>query len=441
MTIALQIFLAFGSVVVLLGLMTVVQLLARKHGISAELQRKLVHIGTGLYALALPWLFPDRWPVYMLVGLTLLVMFVLRLPKVSSTGIGSTLHGVDRQSYGDVFLAIAVGLCLFLADDQLYLYVLPIAVLTLADAAAALAGTTYGSRFFKVEDGQKSLEGCVVFFVVTLLLSMLCLMLMTTFDPLNIILLSLMVAGFGTLVEAVSWRGFDNLFLPLGILVFLASHGGREVQDLVALAALFAATLIGFRTISPIIGLTNHAGRVYVTTLFLLLAVTSFHNAMLPISAFIAHAWSRSINPGDSAFPDLDIVAGVVLLSLFWLTLGNATGWNAVSFYGITAMGLSMGFCGIALGVKPLPARILGAIGVILGLCLLRYISLNLNDGVRNWSGPMWGVVFINLSLISMTTLTMPHLFRRFRVTKLIATSLAVPLASYCISTNFGGML
>ncbi|MBB5723125.1 phytol kinase [Loktanella ponticola] len=441
MTIALQIFLAFGSVVVLLGLMTVVQRVARKHSISAELQRKLVHIGTGLYALTLPWLFPDRWPVYMLVGLTLLVMLVLRLPKVSSTGIGSTLHGVDRQSYGDMFLAIAVGLCLFLADDQLYLYVLPIAVLTLADAAAALAGTTYGSRFFKVEDGQKSLEGCVVFFAVTLVLSMLCLMVMTTFDPVNIILLSLMVAGFGTLVEAVSWRGFDNLFLPLGILVFLASHGGREVQDLVALAALFAATLIGFRTISPIIGLTNHAGRVYVTTVFLLLAVTSFHNAMLPISVFLAHAWSRTINPGDSAFPDLDIVAGVVLLSLFWLTLGNATGWNAVSFYGITAMGLSMGFCGIALGVKPLPARILGAIGVILGLCLLRYISLNLNDGVRNWSGPMWSVAFINLSLISMTTLTAPHLFRRFRVTKLIAMSLLTPLASYCISTNFEGLL
>jgi len=201
--------------------MGVVKRLARSFDLGAEMQRKLVHICTGLYALTLPWLFPDRWPIYMLLALTLGVMLCLRIPRIANAGIGSTLHGVERQSYGDIFLALAVGLCLFFAEDQLYLYVLPIAVLTLADAAAALAGTSYGKRFFRVEDGQKSLEGCVVFFGVTLLLAIICLMLMTPFAPINIILLALMVAGFGTLVEAVSWRGFDNLFLPLGILVFL----------------------------------------------------------------------------------------------------------------------------------------------------------------------------------------------------------------------------
>jgi len=439
-TIPIQVFIAFGSVAVLLTLMKIVQHVAREHAISAELQRKLIHIGTGLYALTLPWIFPDRWPVYMLVVVTFVVMLFLRLPKVSSTGIGATLHSVDRNSYGDMLLAAAVGLCLFFAEDQLYLYVLPIAILTLADAAAALAGTTYGSRFFRVEDGQKSLEGCVVFFVVALLLSMFCLMIMTPFAPVNIILLSLMVAGFGTLVEAVSWRGFDNLFLPLGILVFLASHGGRDVQDLIALAALFAATLIGFRAIAPVIGLTNHAGRVYVTTVFLLLAVTSFHNAMLPISVFLCHVWSKKLNPCDSAFPDLDIVAGVVLLSLFWLTLGNATGWNAVSFYGMTAMGLSLGFCCIALVKKPIVTRCFGIIGAILLLCFLRQISVIMNDDFRNWSGPMWGFTAASLAFVASATLTMPHGFTRFRVLKLTVVSLFVPVVSYGLLTNFGGV-
>lgn len=441
MTAAVQVALAIGSVCVLLALMAVVKKVADAHGFSAELQRKFVHVGTGLYALTLPWLFPDRWPVYMLVGVTLIVMLILRIPAVATVGIGSTLHGVDRRSYGDMLLAVAVGLCLFFAEDQLVLYVLPIAVLTLADAAAALAGTTYGQRFFRVEDGQKSLEGCVVFFAVTLVLSMGCLMAMTSYAPVNIILLSLMVAGFGTLVEAVSWRGFDNLFLPLGILVFLASHGDREVPELLSLAALFIATLIGFRAVAPIVGLTNHAGRVYVTTVFLLLAVTSFGNALLPISVFLAHAWSRAVNPDDSAYPDLDIVAAVVLLSLFWLTLGNATGWNAVSFYGMCAMGMSAGFCMIALATKPPMTRVIGGICVILALCLLRYLAVTLNDAARNWAGSMWGGIMVNLILISAMTINFSYLFKRFRVTLLTIGSTVVPLVMYFVQIDVGGLI
>lgn len=438
---ALQVGLAFGSVCVLLGLMAVVKKAAAANNLSAELQRKLVHVGTGLYALSLPWLFPDRWPVYMLVVLTIIVMLILRLPSVASAGIGSTLHGVDRRSYGDMLLAVAVGLCLFFAEDDMVLYVLPIAILTLADAAAALAGTTYGRRFFRVEDGQKSLEGCVVFFVTALLLSMICLMAMTPYLPINIILLSLMIAGFGTLVEAVSWRGFDNLFLPLGILVFLASHGERDIGELVSLTALFAATLVGFRAVAPLVGLTNHAGRVYVTTVFLLLAVTDFHNAILPISVFLAHAWSRAVNPDDSAYPDLDIVAAIVLLSLFWLTLGNATGWNAVSFYGMCAMGMSLGFCALALVPKPAFSRFFGLVCVVVALCALRYFSVTMNSGQRSWAGPMWTPIMVNLILILAMTFRFSYLFKRFRVTMLTIGSAIIPLAMYCVEIDLGGVL
>jgi phytol kinase len=76
-----QITLALTSVGVLLGLMALVRRAARSMQISAEVQRKLIHVGTGLYAILLPWLFPDRWPVYVLVGVTLVVMLVLRLPN------------------------------------------------------------------------------------------------------------------------------------------------------------------------------------------------------------------------------------------------------------------------------------------------------------------------------------------------------------------------
>ena len=38
------------------------------------------------------------------------------------------------------------------------LYVLPLAVLTLSDAAAALAGSSYGRMRYTIEEGQKSIK-------------------------------------------------------------------------------------------------------------------------------------------------------------------------------------------------------------------------------------------------------------------------------------------
>ncbi len=431
MSAPLQVIIAFGSVAVLLGLMQVVRQLATKWDINAELQRKLVHVGTGLYAMILPWLFTDRWPVYMLVGVTLLVMLVLRLPN---SRLGATLHGVERQSYGDLLLAISVGLCLFLAEDQLFLYVLPMAVLTLADAAAALTGSTYGTRIFRVEDGEKSIEGSVVFFIMTLLISIICLMLMTPFAPANIIVISLMVAAFGTLVEAVSWRGFDNFFLPIGLLIFLSVHAARPLGELVLLAVTFALSIIAFKTIAPKIGLTYHAARVYVTTVFLLLAVTAFQNAIAPILVLAAHAWSRGAAPSQSKYPDLDIVAGLAFVSFGWLALGNATGANAISFYGITALGMMTGLCAIALNTARAKVRILTLIAVGLTCVAVRALAIQLNPAPTYWNGPMWPLLIGCIAVMGITPLTIPHFFGHKRVTKIVILSLTIPLITYLIS-------
>ncbi|QCO55076.1 hypothetical protein EOK75_04335 [Pseudorhodobacter turbinis] len=426
-----QLMLALASVAVLLGLMGVVRQLAAKWQIGAEVQRKLIHIGTGLYALVLPWLFPERWPVYLLVGVTLGVMLVLRLPN---SRLGKTLHGVGRSSYGDLLLAISVGLCLFLAQDRLYLYVLPIAVLTLADAAAALAGSTYGTRFFKIEDGIKSIEGSVVFFFVTLLISILCLMVMTGLAPLNIIVLSVMVAGFGTLVEATSWRGFDNFFLPLGLLVFLSVHATSPLAELLTLAGIFAISIIIFRTVAPRIGLSKHAAHVYVITVFLLLAVTMVQNALLPILVLAAHAWARSAAPCGAKLPDLDVVAALALVSFGWLTLGTASGWNAVSFYGMTAMGMTLGLSALALTPKRPALRIAGLLAEAGAICLLYAGVISLNPDASNWNGAMWPVVLGCLFLAAAVPSFCPQWFLRARVGKLTLLALVIPLSTYLIS-------
>ncbi|MGO4852968.1 diacylglycerol/polyprenol kinase family protein [Phaeovulum sp. W22_SRMD_FR3] len=436
MSAALQMALALGSVAVLLGLMAIVRALAPRWGIGSELQRKIVHIGTGIYAILLPWLFPDRWPIYALLAVTLGVMLVLRLPN---SGLGTTLHGVKRTSYGDLLLAVSVGLCLFFAGDQLYLYVLPLAVLTLADAMAALAGSTYGTRFFAVEEGQKSVEGSTVFFAVTLLISVICLMLMTPFAPVNILVLSLMVAAFGTFVEAVSWRGFDNLFLPMGLLIFLSVHAADPLADLMILAAIFAGTILAFKRIAPKIGLTHHAARVYVTAVFLLLAVIDWQNAVFPICTLAAHVWSRTTAPGDSAFPDLDVVASLALVSFGAWTLGDATGYNAISFYGMITMAMTTALGALALTPQP-RARQIGTLLCLLGgACLIRAGVIGLNPAGTNWNGPMWPGVIACLALSALLPTLSPKAFAARRMLKVTLLSLAVPVPAYLYAMAVAG--
>lgn len=435
MSAGLQTLLALGSISVLLGLMMAVRRLAQGVGLTAEVQRKAVHIGTGLYALTLPWLFPDRWPVYMLIAVTLGVMLVLRLPNVAKRGLGATLHGVARKSYGDILLALSIGICFFLSAGDTVLFVLPIAVLTLADAAAALVGSAYGKRLFQVEESQKSVEGSVVFFMVTLLIALIVLMLFSPYPPVNILMLSLMIAAFGTLVEADSWRGFDNLFLPLGLLVFLSTHGQSSIIELLLLAALFLLSLAGMKLLARPLGLRRHSARVYVVTVFMLLAVTAFQNALLPVMVLVAHAWARSRNPCAGKYSDLDVVAALALLSFGWLTLGNASGWNAVSFYGLHAMGLTMGLS--ALAVVPLRPLRRGAVLLVIVALLfaMRLLVVAANPVLSNWAEPLNPVALAVLGLMLLPSLR-PAFFHQMRVLKLTLLSAGIPLAVYLLSID-----
>ncbi|WP_170551463.1 hypothetical protein [Ruegeria atlantica] len=428
MTVLMQILLAAGSVLALLGVMMVIRHLAKAAGLNAEVQRKLMHVSTGLFALLLPWIFSDRWPVYMLIAATMLVMLVLRLPRFSK-GLGATLHGVERTSYGDFLLALSVGLCFLLAGNNLLFYILPIAVLTLADAAAALAGTAYGTRRFIVEDGEKSVEGSVVFFVVTMLIAIVCFLFMTALPPANTLMLCIMVAAFGTLVEAQSWRGFDNLFLPLGLLIFLSVHFDSSLIELATIALVFLASLSGFSILGARLGLTKHATRVYVITVFLLLAVTALQNAVLPILVLATHLWARVSTTCDSKYPDLDVVASLGLFSFGWLALGNATGWNAVSFYGLSAMGLAMGF-----SVLALQGKILAILAVATALFLIRHFAVALNPEPARWAEPL--TILALLSLICMTVVPWirPQWFEKDRVLRLTVLALAPPLIYYAYS-------
>ncbi|MDJ1009653.1 MAG: hypothetical protein QNJ13_17725 [Paracoccaceae bacterium] len=423
MNLWVQIALAVASVGVLVGLIAAVRGAAERHDWPAELQRKLIHIGTGLYALALPWLFAEDWPIYLLLGLALVVMTALRL---ANGGLGGALHGVARTSYGDYLLAISIGLVLLLSERDLLLYTLPLAILTLSDAAAALAGSAYGRRFYTVEDGQKSFEGSAVFFLVTLVIALSVLILARPQTGPETLILAVLVAVFGTQFEADSWRGFDNLFLPLGLLIILATHRDSTVATLLALALVYLGALMLMPAMSRFLNITEHVARVYLVAFFLILSVTAWSNAVLPACVLAAHLATRRLAPSEDPFPELDVVAALALISFGWLAAGNAVGVNALAFYGMSCAGLAAGLA--ALGPR--------AAGLISGVLLVGIYWLFVP-----MSGAATGTTFLALSALTVVVTTgaallWPGRFARLRVLKMASLAVSVPVAAFVIHSG-----
>jgi phytol kinase len=431
-TVAAQLGLIVASIAMLLGIMAAVRALARRYGWSPELQRKCVHIATGAYALTLPLTFSATWPVLILVALALIVMLVLRLPRFAKEGLGSALHGVERESYGELLLALAVGFVFFESTGRPVLYVLPITVLTLSDAAAALTGTRYGKKFFQVEAGTKSHEGVAMFFLVTWIVAMVLLLLMTDIERVNVILLALVIAAFGALVEANSWRGLDNLFVPVGIHLFLASHLQTPPVELLLLAFAFVAILMVMVSQASRLGLSAHAASSYTVLVFLICAVTAPHNAILPLAAVFGHLLARNMRPTRSPYPDLDFLAVIAGVALFWLFLGEYTQKNALNVYNLTFAGSALVFLTLASG------RRLFLAGIAAALLFAGILEIaKWNPAPSQWQGILWPWVAASLALCLCVPALRPDFLDRHRSVRTVALALPVPLVLFVTRAVF----
>jgi phytol kinase len=429
---AWQIALILLSVALLVAVMATVRHLGRAHDWPAELQRKSVHVATGAYALTLPWLFTDRWPVLVIAGGAVLILLLLRMPVLAKSGLGATLHSVERHSYGDILLALSVGIVFYFAHGNPVLYVLPIAIVTLSDAAAALTGVHYGRKFFNVETGTKSLEGSATFFMVTWIVAMILLLLMTEIERANVVLLSLVVAAFGTLMEADSWHGFDNLFLPVGLHLFLAGHLETPPLSLLGLTTFFLAVLVGVLAFAPRLGLSGHAARAYTIGIFMICAVTELHNAALPILALMAHLVVRNVRPSRSAYADLDALALIMVIAVLWLFIGRYAEQNALNMYNLTFAGVALVF--LTLAARERPTIIAGG---ATGLFAVVMVIATWNPPDAQWHGLLSPWIALSFALCLSVPALRPELLDRYRGPRTLALALPVPLAVFLTRAFF----
>lgn len=225
---------SISAILGLLGLSLLGFRTAQRRGLlSDEASRKGVHVVMGTVAATFPVWFDATWPVFVLGAAAAGLLGLLRTAPLRQ--IGRVLHGVNRASVGDLCFPASVVTVFVLSDGSPLTFVVPMLILAIADPMAAFAGQTFGRRRFSTRDGVKSVEGVLAFWGAAFAVAYVPLLLVFS-SPADALLIAVLVASAGAVAEAISWRGLDNLFVPLSTSGALAALLPLPTSSLLLLA-------------------------------------------------------------------------------------------------------------------------------------------------------------------------------------------------------------
>ena len=226
-TVALAIVLACA-----VAMLFLLRLYRKWTGADGEWVRKLAHIGTGLLSIGLPWIFSDRVPIFIICGASITLLLAMRYVPLIRGHLSGVLDDVARDSWGDMYFPLSVALLYQFAHGGKLLYAVPLVVLTLADAVAALTGAEYGRHGYTATGSTKSMEGSIAFFCVAFFSVNVALVIFSDVGRIETLLVSLDIALIVMLLEAIAWRGLDNIFIPLGVFILLRLYMAMSLGQL-----------------------------------------------------------------------------------------------------------------------------------------------------------------------------------------------------------------
>jgi phytol kinase len=299
---------------------------------DSESVRKMFHVGSGLLTLAFPFLFVDLWPVLILTGLSATMVAAIQVVPAMRHQLASVLGGERRMTFGEVSFPISVALVFWIARGHTpLLYVIPILVLTLADATGAIVGKRFGRH--KFTGASKSLEGSIAFVVVAFFCVAVPLELWGGIGHLRTILIAITLALLVMLLEGSAWQGLDNLFIPIGGCLILRVWLGLGVDGLVArflVTVVLVAVVLVFRRRTTLEddSLLAAAFFCYVTW-----ALVGNDWLVAPAIAFIGFAWMSPPTPQNSVrIHDVPAVLSVWLVAIVWVALAHRDGGIALLY-------------------------------------------------------------------------------------------------------------
>lgn len=178
-----------------------------------EFNRKFVHISVGS--------FVAFWPLFLTWEQIILmsIAFVAVVSVSKYFHIFSSIHGIKRATWGEVYFGAVVGIVALITHDP-WIYMAAVLHMSLADGFAAIMGMRFGKKYhYTVFGSLKSVVGTLTFLAISLVI----LFFYSQNDAYTAGYVPLIWLAFGaTVLENAGMRGIDNLTVPLAVAVVLS---------------------------------------------------------------------------------------------------------------------------------------------------------------------------------------------------------------------------
>lgn len=195
----------------------VAEFLRKKFDLSSDFTRKVVHIGVGNWIFLWPFTFRYWYTVFIPPAIFIVLNYVSYKKEV--------FKAMERKEkaggLGTVYYAFSLTVlsAAFWYVGQAWIAALGIMLMAWADGLADVIGRRYGSHRYSMFGSIKSIEGSTGFFIIGILSSTATILFFAAFWnlvlPQSILLISVLISGFGTFIEALSPKGTDNLTVPI----------------------------------------------------------------------------------------------------------------------------------------------------------------------------------------------------------------------------------
>jgi len=188
----------------------------RYFSLSSNFTRKVIHVGVGNWIFLWPFAF-DHWYAILVPPALFVVLnyvsyrrelFKAMERKEKVGGLGTVYYAISLT----VIAPIAVIL------RATWIAASAIMLMAWADGLADPVGRRYGMQKYHVAGSTKSVEGSLSFFLFgacSVAATVMFFQTLSLLPPVNIPIFAIGVAALGTLIEAVSPAGTDNLTVPI----------------------------------------------------------------------------------------------------------------------------------------------------------------------------------------------------------------------------------
>ena len=356
----------FALMMLIASCITISELTLKRGYLSAEYNRRLIHLIVGIMITISPMIFKSNLPPSVLASIFILINY-LAFNNEKLKGI----HSQVRETFGTIYFPFAYLLIVQGFWDYPEFIVMSLSLLAFCDPFAAHVGESIGSPIkFKIWKDNKSIQGTVAFFVSALVLIYSFSQWFFNYPTNFIFLFTLFTAIGATIAEITSAKGSDNLSIPIISILFM----------------------VGFTNIFS--ESNDNIGNIVFSTSSLII--------ILVLCFFIFAYWLNSLN--KSGFYGAIIMAMVILL------LGSLIHLMSLAIFFILSSIISKVFKGKSFyrskGSRRDIIQVYANGGIATFICIIDFLYPNPNNiylFLASVSGAMsdtWGTEFGKLSKV-----------------------------------------